>query len=388
MRFRPQGSGSLIACLGLVTVFMTLPAAALDSDVPTPGAEATLLFTGDVLPHTPVTRSAARYGRASGTTHDFAPIFSEVAPAIAAVDWAVCHLEVAIGVPGVVSSPFPLIAAPAAVALGLAAAGFDACSTASNHSLDFGVVGVHSTIAALDHVGLAHTGTAMDSGTVNGILYVVDGLVVGHASYSYGFNGFSVPGEQPWLANVIDPNRILIDAARLRRVGAEFVVVSLHWGAEYNSSPIAFQTELAERLASSDDIDLIVGHHAHVVQPLLWISGKPVAFGLGNFLSNQTDAKTQDGVMLMVRVVENDGIWALDEMVAVPTWVDRRNGHMIRSASGSSLPVLSASAGRTADTLGVMGATLQVLSVDQARSWALAPEIAARLSSICARGGC
>lgn len=388
MRLRRQESGSLMACIGVMAAFMTLPVAALDSDIPVLAPEATFLFTGDVLPHTPVTNSAARYGRVSGSAHDFAPIFSEVAPAIAAVDWAVCHLEVAIGVPGVVSSPFPLIAAPAAVALGLEAAGFDACSTASNHSLDFGVEGVHSTIAALDQVGLAHTGTAVDSGSANGILYLVDGLVVGHASYSYGFNGFSVPGEQAWLANLIDPERILVDAARLRRVGAEFVVVSLHWGAEYNASPIAFQTELAERLASSTDIDLIVGHHAHVVQPLSWINGKPIAFGLGNFLSNQTDARTQDGVMLMVRVVEHEGAWLLDEVVAVPTWVDRRNGHMIRSATGSSLPVLAASAGRTADTLGIMGATVQVLSVDQARSWALAPEVAARLSSICARGGC
>jgi len=369
-------------------MFMTLPVAAVDPAAPVVSAEATFLFTGDILPHTPVTTSAARYGRVSGTPHDFAPIFSEVAPAIAAVDWAVCHLEVTIGVPGVISSPFPLIAAPAAVALGLDAAGFDACSTASNHSLDFGVDGVYSTIAALDQVGLAHTGTARDSGTANGILYNVDGLVVGHASYSYGFNGFSIPSDQPWLANLIDPDRILKDAARLRRVGAEFVVVSLHWGSEYNSNPIAYQTELADRLAASDDIDLIVGHHAHVVQPLAWIAGKPIAFGLGNFLSNQTDAKTQDGLMLLVRVVEIDGSWQLEDLVAVPTWVDRRNGHVIRSALGSTSPVLAASADRTSGTLEMMGATIQVLSVQDARTWARAPEVAARLDSICARGGC
>lgn len=374
-----------MASLGLVASFATLPMAAFDS---APVSEATFLFTGDVLPHTPVTTSAARYGQQGGTAHDFASIFSEVAPAIAAVDWAVCHLEVAIGVPGVVSSPFPLIAAPAAVATGLAAAGFDACSTASNHSLDFGVQGVNSTIAALEQAGLAHTGTALDAGTANGILYTVDGLVVGHMSYSYGFNGFSVPVDQPWLANQIDLERIRGDAARLRRVGAEFVVVSLHWGAEYNTNPIAYQTELAKNLAASSEIDLIVGHHAHVVQPLSWIGDKPVAFGLGNFLSNQTDFKTQDGVMLMVRVIKDGASWVLDEVVAVPTWVDRRNGHMIRSAVGTQSRILAASATRTADTLGIMGATVQVLSVEQARKWAVAPEIAARVSSICQQGGC
>jgi poly-gamma-glutamate synthesis protein (capsule biosynthesis protein) len=237
-------------------------------------------------------------------------------------------------------------------------------------------------------VGLQHTGTAVDAGTANGVLYKVDGLTVGHASYSYGFNGFSVPGDQPWLANLIDPERILDDAARLRRVGAEFVVVSLHWGAEYNSNPIAYQTDLADRLAASEDIDLIVGHHAHVVQPLAWIADKPVAFGLGNFLSNQTDARTQDGLMLMVRVVKQEGSWGLKEVVAVPTWVDRRQGHVIRSALGSTSSVLTASAERTANTVGVMGATLELMSVEQARAWAVAPEVEARLNSICARGGC
>ncbi|HEX5671499.1 MAG TPA: hypothetical protein VFY46_02140, partial [Acidimicrobiia bacterium] len=85
---------SWMACLGVVAAFSTLPVAAIDPGPPAVTAEATFLFTGDVLPHTPVTNSAARYGQVRGIAHDFAPIFSEVAPAIGAVDWAVCHLEV------------------------------------------------------------------------------------------------------------------------------------------------------------------------------------------------------------------------------------------------------------------------------------------------------
>jgi poly-gamma-glutamate synthesis protein (capsule biosynthesis protein) len=105
-----------------------------------------------------------------------------VAPAVAAADWAVCHLEVTLGVQGVVSSSYPRLAAPALLADGLASAGFDSCSTASNHSLDFGEAGVVSTIAALDQAGVAHTGTATGTAQVNGILYSLDELVVGHAS--------------------------------------------------------------------------------------------------------------------------------------------------------------------------------------------------------------
>ena len=346
--------------------------------------EVTLLFTGDVLPHTPVVTSAAR--NTDGQGHDFFPIFREVSPAVAAADWAVCHLEVTLGVPGVVSSSYPRLAAPAALADGLAGAGFDSCSTASNHSLDFGEAGVVSTIAALDQAGLAHTGTATGTAQVNGILYPLDELVVGHASYSYWFNGLNLPADQPWLANQIDPDRILEDAARLRRVGADFVVISLHWGVEYFAEPRQAEIDLAEQLMSSPDIDLIVGHHAHVIQPLDWIADELVAFGLGNFLSNQSRLASQDGVMLLVRLEPDRGTWKATESSAVPTWVDRREGHVIRSALAH--PVLFGSAERTAAALGLAGVSVPLLSVIEARSWLRGPEVADRLASLCGLGAC
>jgi poly-gamma-glutamate synthesis protein (capsule biosynthesis protein) len=369
-----------------LTVLLGFPGMAQGSDRPLidEPAEVTLLFTGDVLPHTPVVTSAAR--NSDGQGHDFSPLFGEVAPAVAAADWAVCHLEVTLGVPGVVSSSYPRLAAPASLADGLASAGFDSCSTASNHSLDFGEVGVGSTIAALDQAGVAHTGTATGSAQVNGILYVVDGLVVGHASYTYWFNGLSLPLDQPWLANQIDAERILEDAARLRRVGADFVVISLHWGVEYFAEPRQAEIDLAERLMSSPDIDLIIGHHAHVIQPLSWIGEELVAFGLGNFLSNQSRPTSQDGVMLLVRLESDLGAWAATEIAAVPTWVDRRNGHVIRSALAH--PSLGASAQRTADSLGLAGVSVPLLSVGDARSWLQGPEVADRLESLCSLGAC
>ncbi|HKX76513.1 MAG TPA: CapA family protein [Acidimicrobiia bacterium] len=347
----------------------------------------TLLFTGDVLVHTPVAASAAAYGRLSGRSHDFSPMFAEVAPVISAVDWAVCHLEVSLGVPGVPTSPFPRIAAPAAVADALAQSGFDACSTSSNHALDFGAPGVESTIAALEGAGVAHTGTATSPGSANGILYQVGGVTVGHASYSYGFNGFTLPPDQPWLANQIDPDRILGDAARLRRVGAEVVVISLHWGAEYRPLPIAYQTDLAQALTSSPDIDLVIGHHAHVVQPLSWWGDTPVAFGLGNFLSNQTDQLSEDGVMLIVRLAPEGEEWKVEEVGAVPTWVDRRQGHVIRDALGGEGRFL-ASAGRTGAALDLLGEGPPLYSVEEARRWVLADVIAARMVRLCRAGAC
>jgi len=369
-----------VGSIALTIVLFVVPGASYATDRP----EVTLLFTGDVLPHAPVVNSAARY--AGGEGHDFSPMFGEVAPVVAAVDWAVCHLEVTLGVPGVVSSPYPRLAAPASLADGLAGAGFDACSTASNHSLDFGEIGVESTIAALDQAGLAHTGTATESTQVNGILYRLDDLLIGHASYAYWFNGLSLPVDKPWLANQIDLDRILEDAARLRRVGADFVIVSLHWGVEYTVEPRAADVELAELLLASADIDLIIGHHAHVVQPVDWIGDELVAYGLGNFLSNQTRLRSQDGVMLLVRLESAAGGWETAEILAVPTWVDRRNGHVIRSAVGRS--ALQTSADRTAGALSLEGSPVPILSVGDARSWVLAPDLEARLQSLCPLGAC
>lgn len=375
------------ASIAALVALVGLPDLSRADDLPSPErppAEVTLLFTGDVLPHTPVVTSAAR--NSDGEGHDFSPIFQEVAPAVAAADWAICHLEVTLGVPGVGSSPYPRLAAPASLADGLADAGFDSCSTASNHSLDYGEVGVASTIAALDEAGLAHTGTSTSAAQVNGILYVLDELVVGHASYTYWFNGLNLPLDQPWLANQIDRERILGDAARLRRVGADFVVVSLHWGVEYIVEPRQAEFDLAEQLMSSPDIDLIIGHHAHVIQPVEWMDDELVAFGLGNFLSNQSRPASQDGVMLLVRLESGQGAWAVTEIAAVPTWVDRRNGHVIRSALAH--PALRPSAERTSVALGLAGVAVPNLSVLEARSWLRGPEVADRLASLCRLGAC
>jgi len=94
----------------------------------------------------------------------------------------------------------------------------------------------------------------------------------------------------PWLVNEIDAGTIAADAAAARAAGAEYVIVSLHWGTEYRTQPNSDQLTLAEALLASPDIDLLIGHHAHVVQPVDQIDGRFVVYGLGNFISNQSAA--------------------------------------------------------------------------------------------------
>ncbi|MCB1039899.1 MAG: CapA family protein, partial [Acidimicrobiales bacterium] len=165
-------------------------------------------------------------------------------------------------------SGYPSFGAPDELLDAVKDVGYDGCSNASNHSLDRGRAGIDRTLAQMDARGLRHAGTARtaEEGAAT-TFYEVGGAKVAHLSYAYGFNGYSIPADAPFAANQIDVARIRADAALARRRGAALVIVSLHWGEEYRSAPTAFQREVASALLPSPDIDVIVGHHAHVVQP-------------------------------------------------------------------------------------------------------------------------
>ena len=136
------------------------------SEVPDPEPEppeprsVTVALTGDVLVHTGVWQTAERDAAAQGeTVPDFAPMFADLEPLIAPADLAICHLETPVSRPGGPYLNYPLFSAPPSVLDGLVDTGYDACTTASNHSVDTGFKGLVRTIDALDARGLAHTGT-------------------------------------------------------------------------------------------------------------------------------------------------------------------------------------------------------------------------------------
>jgi 2',3'-cyclic-nucleotide 2'-phosphodiesterase (5'-nucleotidase family) len=135
------------------------------------------------------------------------------------------------------------------------------------------------------------------------------------------------------------------DARAARAAGAQFVVVLLHWGQEYRSAPTPWQREVAKRLLVAPEVDLILGHHVHVVQPIERIGSKWVAYGMGNSLSNQTPAccaaGSQDGVLVKVRVTEHGGRLRVRDLRYVPTWVEHpsfRIRPVLRALADRSLP--------------------------------------------------
>jgi poly-gamma-glutamate capsule biosynthesis protein CapA/YwtB (metallophosphatase superfamily) len=324
----------------------------------------TFLASGDVLAHRSVQERARAYGLHSGRRFDFQPMFAAIRPLVAAADLAVCHLETPLSASGRHLSGYPRFNVPSQLAAAIRGAGYDACSTASNHAMDQGARGLAGTLAVLDGAGLGHAGTARSPREARPRILTVRRARVAVLSYTYGLNGFRLPRGRPWLVNLLSPARVLADARAARRAGSQFTVVFLHWGQEYRSAPTPAQRTLARRLLADPSVDLLVGHHAHVVQPIRRVNGKWVAFGLGNSLSAQSaaccPAGTQDGVLLRVSVVARAGRLVVGRLGYVPTWVEHPSYRILpvaralarRSASPATRAMLRASLRRTTTAVG------------------------------------
>ena len=323
----------------------------------------TVAATGDLLIHGPVARAAR-----TPDGWDFTPMFASVAPVLRAADLAVCHLETPLSPDNARVSHYPAFQVPRELADAVAFAGYDTCSLASNHATDAGVEGIRGTTANLDRVGVAHAGMARsrverDQPT----LLEAGGAVVAHLSYTYGFNNGDLPADKAYLSNVIDEAAILDEARRARAAGADFVVLSLHWGTGYRARPDDYQTDIGPRLLAAPHIDLILGHHAHVVQPVALIGGELLAYGLGNFLSNQSPdtcitcpPATQDGVILHLTFTENaeTGGWTVVDVSHTPTYVDLSDFVIVDAligGAGRDPVMLAASTARTSAALGALG---------------------------------
>lgn len=315
----------------------------------TPARQATLLFGGDMLIHQGVWQRAAVPGG-----HDFSPMLDPIASLVDGADLAICHLEVTLARPGEGFTGYPRFRAPAALATDMAEAGFDGCSVASNHSLDYGESGVAATLDMLDAAGLRHAGTARSPEEDQvPARYDAAGIAVAHLSYAYGFNGLVPPSGKEWLVDQIDPTVIIADARAARAAGAELVVVSLHWGNEYAHGVTAEQEEVAVALAAEPGlVDVIAGHHAHVVQPISRIGDMVVIWGMGNLLSNNspgccTTAAT-DGVLVTVTVADRadrSGV-EVTSVRYTPTWNERSTFQILPAAEilaqGTPEPLASA----------------------------------------------
>ena len=300
------------------------------SEPPPPKTQLTVVAAGDLLVHPPLTEQAAADARKAGRAgHDFTQVLAAVRTRVSAADLAICHMETPLAEPSGPFTGYPIFSVPPQLADAAAWAGFDTCSTASNHSLDTGMEGVKRTLDNLDRVGLRHTGTARSADeAARPNVIDVSGVKVGHLSYTFSFNGIPLPEGKPWAANRINREAILAEARRAREHGAEIVILSMQWGTEYQNAPDVGQLGLARELLASPDIDLIIGHHVHVVQPFEKIGEKWVAYGLGNLTARFPDGSpenTQDSVIPEFTFTRTaTGRWKVTQVTVLPAFMEYR----------------------------------------------------------------
>jgi poly-gamma-glutamate synthesis protein (capsule biosynthesis protein) len=193
-------------------------------------------------------------------------------------------------------------------------------------------------------------------------------VTVAQLSFTWSFNGLSLPPDKPWLADPIDVDTILFDARMARLAGAEVVIVSMHWGTEYQHEADSYQTTLAHTLLASADIDLILGDHVHVVQPLQKIGDKWVVYGMGNEVAWQNQAQdTRDGIMPRFTFTEvSPGVFRVTkaEVIPIHMWLDGSPARLYDVAAALAAPdtpaairaSCAASLRRTRSVLGELGA--------------------------------
>lgn len=327
-----------------------------ETTLPTPEhvvSTATIVSTGDLLMHKPVIDTGYKSG-----SYDFESIFRYLSEYTMDADLAVANLETTLCSTdnGYSYSGYPNFNCPDALVDGAKDAGFDILLNASNHSYDTSSVGMHRTMQVIQDKGLIPLGIVENADDKHYIVEEVNGINIGMICYTYetdsnadrvALNGLPVKAEDAPLINCFDYNALDTFYAELRTRleemkadGAEATVLYLHWGTEYQLQANETQKKMAQKICDLG-VDVLIGGHPHVVQPMDLISSttdedhKMVClYSMGNAVSNQRQgnlsaiatAHTEDGVLFSITFSKySDGTVYLESTDLLPLWVYRRS---------------------------------------------------------------
>ncbi|TFZ41055.1 CapA family protein [Soehngenia longivitae] len=293
--------------------------------------EIDLLFAGDIMLHMPQINSAKSF-----LGYDFTPTFQYVKPYIEKADFAIANIETSFSNKDKPFSGFPLFNSPVEILDALKHTGFDLLSTANNHVLDQGKDGIIKMIDEIEKRELLYVGTSKDIYTPYKIVDV-DGIKIGIMTYAFYLNGLNsrlTDDERDRMINVFDEKRAIKDIQEAKEDGAEFIILFLHWGNEYQTIASDYQRQTA-RVLAENGADIIIGSHPHVIQDseTLDLGDRKVNvfYSLGNFYSNQRketmgNSLTEDGAMLDLHIVKDNlsNVVKLDSITSIPTWGYKR----------------------------------------------------------------
>lgn len=251
--------------------------------------DASFLAVGDNLIHGAI----YYYNQTGNGTYSFDNIYENTNYLTQAADLAYINFETICAGTELELSSYPTFNGPVEVIDAVSNAGFDWLSGASNHTFDRGEAGILSQLSYVrnNFPNMTMTGIHDSQEDANkSVVLDVNGLKVGVLDYTYGLNGFTIPEGKEYLVDLIDKDKMKSDMKKLTKA-SDVQIVSIHWGNEYQFTPDETQVELAQYL-SDLGVDVIIGTHPHVIQPMDYVTGKNgnetlVMYSLGNFLSAQ-----------------------------------------------------------------------------------------------------
>ncbi len=338
-------------------------------------ARVSIVAVGDIMMHAAVKRAARE--------SSFDALWADVAPTLSAADLAFGNLETPTG--PTVHTPIrgEVFHAPADLAPSLDRAGWDVLALANNHGYDQGIAGVRDTYAAVTAAGMRAVGGGLTREIAHGFVLVEqEGVKIAFLARSDLMNlDPAPPADQPSIAvagprcvtdcgpdrdaisYTVDVDEVAGQVRAAREAGADLVILSIHWGIEYQTTPLPYQAPLAERLTDAG-VDVILGHHPHVLQPVTTrttADGRTalIAYSLGNFISDMASrwdpatssvgrGNMRDGVILSFDVVKDASGTRVDAIRAIPTWT--LNNALTRGDGPTVIrPVVIPEALRTAD---------------------------------------
>jgi len=271
----------------------TVPAVAVEKPQVVTDETISIVAVGDNLLHMPVIKS----GLKADGSYDFSHIFEKLQPAFKEADIAVIGQETVFGGEHFGYSGYPLFNSPSDMGKTLVNEGFDIVLHASNHVLDKWAEGIENTLAFWKNYPEVTVLGINESEEKKNQVSIVEtkGAKLGVLNYTYGTNGLETPPDKSYLVNYIDEEKIKKDT-KYSEENADFTIAFMHWGTEYAIKPDSSQKDLCKKMCEWG-VDLIIGSHPHVIQPVEWYECETngnkmlVYYSLGNFVSRQLEAR-------------------------------------------------------------------------------------------------
>ena len=267
-------------------------------------SKVTLVAVGDNLIHNTLIDA----GEQENGSRDYTSFYENIKSEISSADIAVINQETMLGGSSFAYAGYPCFNTPWEVGDAAINAGFDIFTCATNHSLDVGYAGIEQECKYFDsHPEVTHVGTNDSEEDYNSVVYYEkNGIKFAILNYTYGTNGISIPESKPWCVNMMDKEKITADVNAAKQ-NSDVVIVFPHWGTENSTSVSDYQRDYI-KLFSELGVDIVIGTHPHVLQPVEWVeneqTGKKmlVYYSLGNFISHQTSLNQLCGGMAQITI--------------------------------------------------------------------------------------